>query len=552
MLQVQEVANEGLGEESPLRSSENADESSHIEMVFRKKKISEHDKTTEDHGMIEARFGVETETNDSGNKFCVVPKCMKPYCPPRDRFGFIVTGGCMCFVFWAAVWSLLGKDALPGGNIFSLLLLLVSAALAGFLVTKIPFITLPPLLGMLITGFIFRNIPGSSITKNIDKQWSMTLRNIALVIILLRSGLGLDIQALKRLKCTVLRLAFCPCLVEAVTVGIVSHFLLGIPWLWAFMLGFILGAVSPAVVVPSMLNLQLSGYGTREGIPTLVMAASSCDDVLAISLFSVFLGIAFSQGNLIFNIFRGPLELCLGIVVGLVIGGALWYIPAAGSKQLVRNRSFLLVTFGLLSLFGSNRAELSGAGALGVLSLGAVAGYGWKDEGKIPVEKILSSLWTIFQPLLFGLIGAEVSLDYLSAKLVGRGMATLAIGLVLRILVTYSVVFGNKLNVKEKVFIALSWLPKATVQAAIGSIPLDTARARGFAGKQQEEVGIQILTIAVLVILVTAPIGAIAIAVSGPKLLRKQRKSLVLPDNVDNSNDNDDNTNSFSLNCLRK
>eukprot|EP00794_Sanderia_malayensis_P012817 gene12817-14130_t len=483
----------------------------------------------------------DKEPNNSNKlcfKSCVLPKCLSPWCPPRGFLGHVITRGLICFIIWASLWAILGKNALPGYNIFSLFMLLVVASFCGFLVSKIPLVAFPPLLGMLIAGFLLRNVPGISIAKNIDKQWSSTLRNVALVIILLRSGLGLDIEALKRLKCTVVRLAFCPCLLEGVAVAVISHYLLGMPWLWAFMLGFILGAVSPAVVVPSMLTLQLSGYGTKEGIPTLVMAASSCDDVLAISMFSVFLGIAFSQGNLVFNIFRGPLELCLGIVMGLVVGIILWYFPYASSKHSTKNRCVLLVTFGLLSLFGSNRAELAGAGALGVLTLGAVAGYGWGDEGKKPVGDVLSILWEFFQPLLFGLIGAEVGLEYLSGHLVGRGIATLIIGLVFRITCTYFVVFGNNLTVKERLFIALAWLPKATVQAAIGSIPLDTARDRGYSGQYQETLGIEIVTIAVLVILITAPIGAIGIAVAGPKFLRREGRTAITSI-IDDDNDDE-------------
>ena len=231
-------------EQSPLTNDEDANESSHIEMVFRTKKISANDdvddtldKSFDENGTSENKLR-EDQRAENTKKCCHTPKVMKPCCPPRGHFGYLITKGVLGFVIWAALWSILGKEALPGGNMFSLFILLVVASLAGFLVSKIPFVTFPPLLGMLIAGFLLRNVPGISVAKDIDKQWSSTLRNVALVIILLRSGLGLDIQALKRLKCTVLRLAFCPCLVEAITVAIFSHFLLGMPWLWAFMLGY--------------------------------------------------------------------------------------------------------------------------------------------------------------------------------------------------------------------------------------------------------------------------------------------------------------------------
>jgi len=326
-----------------------------------------------------------------------------------------------------------------------------------------------------------------------------------------------------------LRLAFGPCITEAVTVAVMAHFLLGLPWLWAFQLGFIIGAVSPAVVVPSMLTLQSDGYGVEEGIPTLVMAASSCDDVLAISLFGVFLGVSFSEGNLLWNIFRGPLEIAMGIIGGLLIGSLLWYFPWKKAGNATANRSVLLLAFAFLFLFGSNQVNFPGAGALGVLCLGATTGYGWGEKEKVPIERVMGILWDIFQPLLFGLIGAEVSIQYLKPDLVGMGLAALGIGLVLRIGVTYFAVMGNSFSTKEKLFCTIAWLPKATVQAAIGSIPLDKARQVASkdptdANNQAVEYGIQIVTLAVLAILITAPLGAIGISLTGPRFL-SQRKN---------------------------
>lgn len=233
-------------EHSPLTRDKSIEESNHIEMVFASKKTGsneecrgqlEIEKETSSAADQDAIENEKQTNNDKRCKKCHIPKCLSPCLPPRGFFGDVLTRGLICFLAWATLWAILGKEALPGGNMYSLFILLVTASFAGFLVSTIPYVTFPPLLGMLIAGFLLRNVPGISVAKNINKQWSANLRNVALVVILLRSGLGLDIEALKRLKCTVIRLAFSPCLVEAITVGIVSHFLLGMPWLWAFMLG---------------------------------------------------------------------------------------------------------------------------------------------------------------------------------------------------------------------------------------------------------------------------------------------------------------------------
>lgn len=186
-----------------------------------------------------------------------------------------------------------------------------------------------------------------------------------------------------------------------------------------------------------------------------------------------------------------------------------------------RNRFVILLGCALLSVFGSNMAQFSGAGALGVLVMATVASYGWGDSEKAPIADAMAIVWEFFQPLLFGLIGAEVSIEYMDSALIGKAFALLTVAMVVRLIVTFLVVSGNKLSIKDKIFVAIAWSPKATVQAAIGSVSLDMARERGFTGILQEELGIQILTIAVLSILLTAPTGAVGIAVSGPRLLRR-------------------------------
>ncbi|KAL9970384.1 hypothetical protein ACROYT_G022749 [Oculina patagonica] len=342
-----------------------------------------------------------------------------------------------------------------------------------------------------------------------------------------RQGLGLNTSALKKLKFTLVRLAFLPCILEAVMAAILVHLLLDMKWLWAFQLGFVQAAVSLAVVIPCLLELQEEHYGVKKGIPTLVMAAASFDNVLCISAFGVCLGIAFDSGNLIFSIFRGPIELVLGITVGCLAGVMCWFFPNKSETNLAHNRLVILLSLALLSVFGSNVAKFSGAGALGVLTMSTVAAYGWTQHGKAAVAMVMSHVWQVFEPLLFGLVGAEVSVEYMNTKVVGMGIATLFISLVVRLITTYLGLLGNDLNLKERLFISIAWLPKATVQAAIGSVSLDMARQKGFTGQIEEEFGIQILTIAVLGILITSPIGAIGIVLAGPRMLQRSPPQVV-------------------------
>uniref|UniRef100_A0A8C2ZXT6 Cation/H+ exchanger transmembrane domain-containing protein n=1 Tax=Cyclopterus lumpus TaxID=8103 RepID=A0A8C2ZXT6_CYCLU len=373
---------------------------------------------------------------------------------------------------------------------------------------------------MLLAGLLLRNVPYITDAVYIDTHWSSALRNIALSIILTRAGLGLDPSALSRLKAVCLRLAIGPCVVEASIVAVVSHFLLGLPWVWGFILGFVLAAVSPAVVVPSMLLLQREGYGVEKGIPTLLMAAGSFDDILAITGFSTCLGIAFSTGSTWMNILKGLLEVVGGVVAGLILGLFLCCFPS-NDQDLVLRRTLLLLGLSIFSVFFSHVIGFAGAGGLSTLVLAFLAALGWKTD-KAPVAAMVGLSWDVFQPLLFGLIGAEITIATLDPSTVGLGLACIGTGLVIRLLVTFLLVHYGGFSLKEKLFIAVAWLPKATVQAAIGSKALDLAREEG--DETLIKFGLDVLTLAVLAILTTAPIGALGIGLAGPRLLARQVK----------------------------
>uniref|UniRef100_A0A8B9BT17 Solute carrier family 9 member B2 n=1 Tax=Anser brachyrhynchus TaxID=132585 RepID=A0A8B9BT17_9AVES len=442
-------------------------------------------------------------------------------CPPQGLLALIVTNVALVVLVWAVVWSITGTECLPGGNLFGIMFLYFFAVIGGKIFGLIKIRTLPPLpalLGMLLAGFLIRNTPFVSDIVQINLRWSAALRNISLSIILTRAGLGLDPKALKKLKAVCLRLSFGPCLSETCTAAVLAYLFMHLPWQWGFILGFVLGAVSPAVVVPSMLILQAGGYGVEKGVPTLLMAAGSIDDILAITGFNTCLGMAFSSGSTLYNVLRGVLEVAVGIAAGGILGMFVRYFPSHDQASLSWKRSYFVLGLSMFAVFGSIHFGFPGSGGLCTLVLAFVAGVGWSDE-KREVEKIVAVAWNIFQPFLFGLIGAEVSVTSLRPETVGLCVATLSIALVVRIIATFLMVCFAGFNFKEKVFVSLAWIPKATVQAAIGSLALDTARSHQ--DEQLEKYGMDVLTVAFLAILITAPIGALAIGLAGPRLLQK-------------------------------
>lgn len=401
-------------------------------------------------------------------------------------------------------------------EIGSLLLLFLASIGGGYVAKRL---RLPPLLGMLLAGLAIRNLPWG-LLDGLPESWSVGLRLTALAVILLRAGLGLDLPALNELRANALRLAAFPNLTEATTVAAAAYVLLDLPVRWAVLLGFIVSAVSPAVVVPSMLDLQRKGYGTAKGIPTMILAAASFDDVISITGFGVALSLIFSgqgEAGVAETLLRAPIELALGLGFGILAG----LICLTVSKAPVWIRFGVLLALGLLAIFGGWAVELTGGGSLAAMTMGAVAGRVWLD-GAIPVAKLMARVWGVAQPMLFGLIGAAVVLAAVEPTYIVRGVVILVLGLVVRMAVTYLSAEPRRFTTHERLFIAAAWIPKATVQAAVGALALDLAREYE-SGPQAEAYGVQVVTIAVLAIIITAPLGAIAISWTGPRWLQREQ-----------------------------
>jgi len=475
-------------------------------------------------------------------------------CPPHDWLGDWVTYGLLVLTFWSVAYVMFGRIATPGdalivtefkqGAFLSVMVVVALSLVGGWIVSLVK---MPPLLGMLLIGILLRNIPHVStvVTDGLDPAWSSVLRKIALAVILLRAGLGLNPAALKKMPLVIFNLSFTPCVAETAIITVLSVLCLGVPWLWAAMIGFCLSAVSPAVVVPCLLALQGNGFGVDQGVPTLVMASASCNDVIAISAFTIILGITFNpSADVTWTSLQGPLEVLIGLSFGVIWGLLCTWFPSRpqdGSEPSTVYRVCLLGGGSLVALFGSNLIDFPGSGALAVLVMGFVAGVGWRgDTGSNAVPKVLAGLWIVFQPILFGLIGTEIHITELEPETLGWGFLILIGGLIIRIIVTYLSVFGARLDHREKLFVALAWIPKATVQAAIGPLALDMANdALGNAGDNVSEedlsilqervlLGKQLLTIAVLSIIITAPVGALAIMTAGPRLLKTSKDMLMV------------------------
>ncbi len=308
---------------------------------------------------------------------------------------------------------------------------------------------------------------------------------------------------------TALKLSCIPGIIEGLFIAIASVKLLGFSFIQGGLLGFIIAAVSPAVVVPQMLNLIDKGLGKAKGIPTLILAGASIDDVFAITIFSTFLGLYAGKNiNIAIQILKIPVSIILGTLIGVLSAIIIIKIfkkyPIDNTKKILIILSISIVLTLIEALL---KGKLEIASLLGVMALGFVI------SDKIPsigdkVSKGLNEIWVFAQILLFVLVGAEVNM-VIAFKSGFLGIIIIALGLIGRSIGVLISLKGSNLNKKEKLFCVIAYIPKATVQAAMGAVPL----ANGV------EAGDIILAIAVLSILTTAPLGAIAINLSGPRLL---------------------------------
>lgn len=374
---------------------------------------------------------------------------------------------------------------------------------------------LPRIIGMLLTGIIL----GPQVLNLLDSNIlaiSSDLRTIALIVILLKAGFSLDIKDLKKVGRSAVLLSFLPASFEILAYGIFVPKLLGLNIINAILMGSVMAAVSPAIVVPRMVKLIDEGYGRDESIPQMILAGASCDDVFVLVLFSSFLsmskGSAFSYKSLI----KVPVSIILGIALGFFIGYLLFLFFERKYKNgtYIRNSTkviiILALAFLLVSLEGLLKEIIPISGLLAVIAM--ASSYKIKADEKV-IERLsekFAKLWIFAEILLFVLVGAEVDIKYMTG--IGTvGILLIFLGLLIRSLGVFLSVSGSKLNKNEKIFTIFAYTPKATVQAAIGSVAL----ANGL------ESGMAILSVAVLGIIITAPFGAILIDNSYKKLLKK-------------------------------
>lgn len=390
--------------------------------------------------------------------------------------------------------------------LLSISLILILGMFMGWICQKIK---LPSLLGMLITGIVL----GPYVLNLLDDSIlgiSAELRKIALIIILTRAGLGLDLSGLKKIGRPAVLMCFVPASFELIGMILLAPKLMGLTVLEAAIMGAVLAAVSPAVVVPRMVKLMDEGYGVNEGIPQLILAGASVDDVYVIVLFSTFVGMMQGEGASILKFVNIPISIFLGIAIVLLIGVLLAYFF---KKMHIRDTSKVLIILSISFLLVVMEDKLSTPITFSALIAIMFIGIGLQKKRETVAKRLsvkYGKLWVAAEVFLFVLVGATVNIGYLG-KVGVKALIVIIGALVFRMFGVFVCLLGTSLKRKERLFTMLAYTPKATVQAAIGGIPL----ALGFS------CGDLVLTVAVLAIVLTAPLGAFAIDLSYKKLLNR-------------------------------
>lgn len=372
---------------------------------------------------------------------------------------------------------------------------------------------IPALIGMLFTGIIL----GPNVLNLIDSKTlniSSELRQIALIVILIKAGLSLDISDLKRIGKSAILLSFLPASFEILAYFIFARIFFKIRSVDALLMGSVLAAVSPAVVVPRMVKLIEEKRGVEKSIPQMILAGASCDDIFVLVLFSSFLSMAKGEDVSLVSLVNVPISIILGIIVGAIIGYILYIVFEFFYKKgdMIRNSTKLIIilaiSFLLVAMENILKDKIAFSSLLAVIAMSCVFKIKANYEVSLRLSEKFGKLWIFAEVLLFVLVGAEVNILYIT-KLGFTSIVMIFLALIIRSLGTLLSISTSNLNKKEKLFTVFSYMPKATVQAAIGAVPLANGLSSG-------EI---ILSMAVLGILITAPIGAIFIDNFNQKLL---------------------------------
>ncbi|XP_018353588.1 PREDICTED: sodium/hydrogen exchanger 9B1-like isoform X1 [Trachymyrmex septentrionalis] len=443
-----------------------------------------------------------------------------------DLFWFATVSG-LTLLTWAILYFLLGDMVLPGGSIFGLFVLVIFSYALGWSLAYIPRLHLPPIFGMLLAGVIIRNTDVYNIYEVIGPRTTSKIRIFCLTFIMVRAGLQLTTTALRAHPVFVTILSLVPCTIEMLAVTVSCKYLLEFPWNWALMTGSIVACMSPVITISCMLSLAEQGYGEDKGLLSLLCTAASIDDVHIVALFSISFSFVFSNDDGRTEwwsyIPGGIRDFLLGIIVGIILGFALVFFPHRNHKYATWYRIGGLTVASLMCTTAASKLTVTGGGYLATIILSFIAIRGWGiltiSYDTTPLHRAFYFLWHYVQPILGGVIGADIDFRNWPRSRFGLYLICIFMGISVRSITAFLTTIRMPFTWKERLFITIAWVPKGTMQAALAPMAYERARKEGDPTKI--ELALDVVRISVMAIIFLAPLGAIGMMNTGPYFLNK-------------------------------
>uniref|UniRef100_A0A2K6W2M4 Na_H_Exchanger domain-containing protein n=1 Tax=Onchocerca volvulus TaxID=6282 RepID=A0A2K6W2M4_ONCVO len=378
---------------------------------------------------------------------------------------------------------------------------------------------LPNIIGVLLTGIAFKNIPFLNNSLYIDRIWSALFRKAALTVILMRAGMGLDPEALRKTKVTVFRLGVISTLCEGGAIVLAAYFIFGVNIEMSILFGTILSATGPAVTIPAILDLLKKGYGQGSGLPTAILASCTIDNMTCIAAYTVAASLIFTTVKLTYEIAMTFTTIAISVVVGVLGGRILWVFPHEGSHHRHFIRGVLLLSICLALNFGTLAIGKPSCGVISTVLLNMVVTIKWKEANvKFKEADALALMWNFFaMQIMFGLIGFEFDIKNMKLQLVLKAVSIVMIGQIARILCSFLLSFGCDWQTEEHFFITFSFVSKATLQAALAPQVADKSRDSAMSHD-----AILLRIACVLAIFFLAPTGQLIFHTFGPTALKKE------------------------------
>ncbi|CAD1479948.1 unnamed protein product [Heterotrigona itama] len=431
-------------------------------------------------------------------------------------------------ISWAVLYFILDDTMLPGNDGFGLYVLAIFSWWLGWCLSSIPYLQLPPVFGMLVAGLIVRNSGLYNIHEELGVATTSKIRTFCLTFIVIRAGLQLSTTSLTKHTIFILILAIVPCSVEVLVLSICCRYVLSYHWDWSLMAGTILGCMSPVITMNCILALAERGYGEDKGLATILCTAASIDVVHVISLFTICYSIVFANDECRSKWWYYVMSVCvrdliLGIVTGILLAAWFVFVPHRSHKYSNWFRIICLVLGSLMCTTLTAKLTISGGGYLATLVMSFVCMIGWRiltvSFDSISFRRAIHVLWRLVQPILVGVIGADIELVNWCPSRFGLHLLCILIGLMGRSAAAYLTTWRTSFTWKERLFVVVSWLPKGSIQAALGPMAYEHLRNEKFS----EELGMaeDIVKVSVVTILFLSSIGASLINRTGPILLSR-------------------------------